>query len=343
MFEWTNTEEPLKRAGTIGKKLAQLVFNLPDLLASQIGRLYVPGLAICGTTAHFALLDRECLRVAVVADCWGQGFGQLAAGVSVLMDLDLVSAGFLPIFNYWCSLSGIAPSSIATNPFPTSSRFDPSLAHTLEVIASPFPQHTPFSRGTTTLRVVWPAAADPSTEMVIKIQHVADSRLRREPRILRSITDANLDKTDASHLVQLSECTAFRPLRHQSPSLPTGLIPRHVEILLLSNPFTGAVRLDDRRHPPTLLELVSVLGQLSALLFALSNKAGVLHRDIAPGNVLRSGTHLVLIDFDCASKLGDTSLGGVRAGTLETMSRAALTGKDATLLDDLESIIYLFF
>ncbi|KAF8478768.1 hypothetical protein JB92DRAFT_3133895 [Gautieria morchelliformis] len=81
----------------------------------------------------------------------------------------------------------------------------------------------------------------------------------------------------------------------------------------------------------------------------LHEVAGILHRDISMGNILinsggTEGNRGILIDFDHAIRVGDTSLHSTKRkiGTWRFMSRNILEGKNPhTYIDDLESFYFV--
>ncbi|SGZ17251.1 BQ5605_C020g09106 [Microbotryum silenes-dioicae] len=84
--------------GAFAPELVKVVLDLTEHVLSQPTRLFAPGLAVSDRKAYLVVLDQETCRVATISDCWGQGFGELAAVLSILLDLNFYSAGFCPVF-----------------------------------------------------------------------------------------------------------------------------------------------------------------------------------------------------------------------------------------------------
>ncbi|KDE05191.1 hypothetical protein MVLG_04432 [Microbotryum lychnidis-dioicae p1A1 Lamole] len=84
--------------GAFAPELVTVVLDLTEHVLSQPTRLFAPGLTVSDRKAYLVVLDQETCRVATISDCWGQGFGELAAVLSVLLDLNFYSAGFCPVF-----------------------------------------------------------------------------------------------------------------------------------------------------------------------------------------------------------------------------------------------------
>ncbi|SCZ98304.1 BZ3500_MvSof-1268-A1-R1_Chr7-1g09090 [Microbotryum saponariae] len=119
--------------------LVNVVLDLAQDVLTQPARMYAPGFAIHDDgTAYLVVLDHEGCRIAIISDCWGEGFGELASVLSVLLGLDVYSAGLSPLFRYACDLeTGIAPFALCTR-FLRLSELEadaPLVGRTVEFIA----------------------------------------------------------------------------------------------------------------------------------------------------------------------------------------------------------------
>jgi serine/threonine-protein kinase len=92
------------------------------------------------------------------------------------------------------------------------------------------------------------------------------------------------------------------------------------------------------RGPLTSARLRSVLDDVLAAL-AAAHSAGVLHRDIKPGNVLCSDAAVKVADFGIAKTLGSPqTMTGQVVGTMAYMSPERLAGAPASVADDLYAV-----
>ncbi|KDE04058.1 hypothetical protein MVLG_05497 [Microbotryum lychnidis-dioicae p1A1 Lamole] len=107
--------------GPFAPELVKAVLDLTQHVLPHPTRLFAPGLAVNERQAYLVVSDLETCRVATIMDCWGQGFSELAAVLSILLDLDVYSAGVCPFLNYtYHPTSGIAPASLLTSVFESS-------------------------------------------------------------------------------------------------------------------------------------------------------------------------------------------------------------------------------
>jgi serine/threonine protein kinase len=92
------------------------------------------------------------------------------------------------------------------------------------------------------------------------------------------------------------------------------------------------------RGPLTSARVRSVLDDVLAAL-AAAHSAGVLHRDIKPGNVLCSDATVKVADFGIAKTLGSPqTMTGQVVGTMAYMSPERLAGAPASVADDLYAV-----
>lgn len=344
LVEWTITSENV--SSKLHTKLRQAIFNASDLLAEQPERLYVLTLVICEDKAYFVMLDAECIRIATIDLCWTTGVASLAAIAHYILNIDLISAGFSPMFEYeYDSMEGIRPLTFTPSFDLIVSEILPS-TYRLKLVHSPYPRHSSFSRATTIYAAMDSTGGAP---LMVKIQKVANTRTRREPVVQEALGAADLPEKDKTLLSNLVASLAFDTLPYQSSLLPFSAQARHLEVLFMENkPATIACRLDDKQEPPLVFDVLTIVRQLLLLLISLWTIARVLHRDLSPANVLRKGRLLALIDWDCGIRLraGERSkaAAGTRTGTLETMAREVLDGPvQHKLRHDLESVLYLLW
>jgi tetratricopeptide (TPR) repeat protein len=133
------------------------------------------------------------------------------------------------------------------------------------------------------------------------------ARLRSEVRIARRVSHPNVCRvhdlgSDKSRLFVTMELVPGRSLRQ-------------------------LVR-DRRRGTATLAlaEAVDLIGQLCSAL-AASHRAGVLHRDVKPDNVIYGDGRAVLTDFGVAGLVADPALSRLIAGTPSYMAPEVLRGE----------------
>jgi serine/threonine-protein kinase len=119
-----------------------------------------------------------------------------------------------------------------------------------------------------------------------------------------------------------------------------GALPRPFIVVELV-PGVSALELARGRRPPRLDRAISIVAQVADAL-AFAHDHDVIHRDVAPGNVLirRSDGAVKLTDFGLACKAGNNpaTYDGNVAGTYGYMAPEVLRGEPASPLSDLYSL-----
>ncbi|SCZ93141.1 BZ3500_MvSof-1268-A1-R1_Chr6-2g08486 [Microbotryum saponariae] len=211
-------------------ELVKVVLDLEAHLLAQPTRQFAPGIAINKKHAYLVVLDHETCRVAPISHCWGRGFGQLAAVLSVLLDLDVYTAGFFPFSRYRCY--GNTDKIRSPISFPTTGALFPTLLHATgsrvpqceaasglaavslltAVFGSPFGRtvefkeepielvscattngDSVFAQCTTVFHLTRPSLqqnGDDSSSFVLKMKYVNPSSVNTEVNVLREINEA---------------------------------------------------------------------------------------------------------------------------------------------------------
>ncbi|KDE07116.1 hypothetical protein MVLG_02522 [Microbotryum lychnidis-dioicae p1A1 Lamole] len=212
--------------------LVNVVLDLARDVLTQPARMYAPRFAIHNDgTAYLVVLDHEGCRIAIISDCWGEGFGELASVLSVLLGLDVYSAGLSPLFRYACGLeTGIAPVALCTRYLRPSEleAHAPLVGRTVEFIAEEPVRlvdstvangSSVFGRSTVTFQLTRPSLVTCSPAVstdylepsfVVKIQLTTPNFVGHEADVLNRIVE---------------RCAA------EAPSASAQLIERHVALL----------------------------------------------------------------------------------------------------------------
>jgi serine/threonine-protein kinase len=119
-----------------------------------------------------------------------------------------------------------------------------------------------------------------------------------------------------------------------------GALPRPFIVVELV-PGMSALALARGRRRPRLDRVISIVAQVAEAL-AFAHDHDIIHRDVAPGNVLinRSDRAVKLTDFGLACRVGEkaATYGGDVAGTYGYMAPEVLRGETASPLSDLYSL-----
>ncbi|SGY29156.1 BQ5605_C002g01021 [Microbotryum silenes-dioicae] len=312
----------------------RVAFDMAQHALEQPARLFVPGLAITGTTAHLVVIDHEVCRIVTISDCWGEGFGELAVIVAVLSGLDVYSAGLCPFFRYECAgnIGFKAVSLVTWYLRPPELEDDvPLVARTVEFIDEEPVEllscavrrgGSNFSRSTAVFQLARPSLMGPNTSsesdpphsFVLKIQYTRHECVGHEANVLRMIDERcnaaspEVSSLIFSHINRLEQAKSFdfhcSQMNDSDFSLVQGkdshrrVRRRKLDLVILRNPTPLPTQVDcgqDRSRPVG--EAYQVFDQLLTLLPILYD-LGIHHRDLSPGNILHHRGQLVLVDWD---------------------------------------------
>ncbi|SCZ90524.1 BZ3500_MvSof-1268-A1-R1_Chr9g10866 [Microbotryum saponariae] len=258
---------------------------------------------------YLVVVDHEACRIATISDCWDEGFGELGVVVSILLELDIYSAGLSPLFRYECHAStGFTPISFITQYLREGGDDARLIGRTVEFI-----DEEPVELIDSAV-----ASGAPAPSFVLKIQYNTPNRIESEARVLRMIEQRcasappELSALILSHTARLEKAKSFglhcSQMRDMSLPIPVDqeeesqqrVQRRKLDLLILRNPSPLPTRVDraaSRRHP--LKDAYHVFDQLLTLLPVLYD-LGIHHRDLSLGNILHYRGHLVLVDWDTA-------------------------------------------
>ncbi|KDE08773.1 hypothetical protein MVLG_00880 [Microbotryum lychnidis-dioicae p1A1 Lamole] len=317
-------------------ELVRLVFDVIEHVLAQPSRLYAPGLAINENVAYLVVLDLETCRVATISDCWQTGFGELSAVLSVLLDVDVYTAGFPSFLSYKClPSSGITAVSLLTSVFGSSAGRTVQLEEEkpIALLSSPAAKRgSVFSRSTAVFHLTRPSlqceSGGPGGSLgfsfVFKMKFVSPSTAKVELDMFEQITQAvdggMLPPTVAKHLALFELAASLSQYQSQVEDTclpppppapedffqlvwppPRGLLRRTLELLVLRNPTPLPAPLVDTALPgeATTLSIrhsLQVFDQLLAVLATLA-EYHFHHRDLSVGHILHYQAHLVLVDW----------------------------------------------
>ncbi|KDE07447.1 hypothetical protein MVLG_02312 [Microbotryum lychnidis-dioicae p1A1 Lamole] len=205
--------------------LVDVLLDLAQHVLTQPTRLFAPGLAILDDADYFTVLDHEGCRIATISDCWCEGYGELASVLSILLGLDVYSAGLSPLFRYAChSETGIAPDAFCTRYLRLSEpeADAPLVGRTVEFVheepiklvqsavvngSSLFSHCTVvFQLTRESLVTKSPSSSedDPKPSFVLKIQHVSPKFVGHEAEVLNAIVKrcASAGSSTSSRLLE---------------------------------------------------------------------------------------------------------------------------------------------
>ncbi|SGY80244.1 BQ5605_C008g05336 [Microbotryum silenes-dioicae] len=282
--------------------LVNVLLDLARDVLTQPARMCAPGFAIHhDDTAYLVVLDHEGCRIAIISDFWGEGFGELASVLSVLLGLDVFSAGVSPLFRYACDLeTGIAPVALCTRYLrPSELEADaPLVGRTVEFIAEEPVRlvhstvangSSVFERSTVTFQLTRPSLL--TTQNFVG--HEADVLNRIVERCAAEAPSESaqlIEKYESALPILLVSEKFKRRLRHSRR--------RTLDVVIMRNPTPLPTALDDARNEQrTLFQFCQVFDQLLTLLPALFD-LGIHHRDLSIGNILQYQEHLVLVDWE---------------------------------------------
>jgi eukaryotic-like serine/threonine-protein kinase len=163
-------------------------------------------------------------------------------------------------------------------------------------------------------------------------------------KLLRQMPDSNERGSSFDRFLQ--EYEIIRQIHHPNvvQIYELGVADDHAFILMEYFP-TGDLRARMRRGIVA-LEAVAILRQMAAALAAI-HAAGVLHRDLKPGNVmLRADGSIALIDFGLAKQLtldAEITATGEIFGTPYYMSPEQGHGRDVDARSDVYSLGVIFY
>ncbi|KDE02360.1 hypothetical protein MVLG_07074 [Microbotryum lychnidis-dioicae p1A1 Lamole] len=318
--------------------LINVVLDLAQDALTQTARMYAPGLAILDNEAHLVVLDHEGCRIAIIPDCWGEGFGELALVLSVLLGLEVYSAGLSPLFRYALHpKTGIAPVAFRTLYLrPAELEADaPLVGRTVEFVAEePIElvdcrvagDSSIFGRCTIIFELTRPSlvqgfssTSDLTPSFVLKVQHINQKSKGGEAEVLDKIAQCCTSHApSASSLlierhVSLSEKANSLGLHRwqmDDSALPVLMDPeyperqlressrRTLDLLVVRNPTPLPIRVDAGRGSQHKLSQACEVFDQLLTLLPALWNLGIHHRDLLLGNILHYEGHLVLVDWD---------------------------------------------